>query len=145
MEKISINKEQLMPYIMGAFVGDDEIVSYYDKARMISSIMGACQDIHKKITQEYNDCVLVGIEEDNRKLGYFAYSPDRAYLVSFGINKSYRVLESLKEFWGFIKSDIGDTFQCMLFSHNKRAISWLEKCGMDILFENITILTFSQN
>lgn len=143
MTKKSINIDQLRQYVYAAFTGDEEIVPYFDKMKNIKSAADACENVYSKITNEYADAVLVGIEIDNEVAGYIAYK--ESLLISFSIGVKFRKVDYLIEFWDIIKGELPPVFQCVLYSHNSRAINYLEKSGMDILFENVTILQFSSN
>jgi hypothetical protein len=143
MTKKEINIDELRTYVFAAFTGDEEIVSYYDKMQNIKSASDACENVYSKITNEYADAKLIGIEIDNEVAGYLAYK--ESLLISFSLGLKFRKKDYLVEFWEIIKAELPKTFQCVLYSHNSRAINYLEKSGMDVLFENVTILQFSSN
>ena len=140
MDIVSIGIEDLKEYIYSAFIGDDEIIEIYDPNVNVRSIEDVCESVYEKIESLVAPCKINGVLIDEKKVGYFAYSNNM--LISFGFNKEYRSKEWLIEYWETIKSTIGCDFQCALFSVNKRAINWLKKQGMSVLFENITILTY---
>lgn len=143
MTQTKINIDQLRQYVFAAFTGDEEIVSFYDKMQNIKSAADACENVYSKITNEYADAVLVGIDVNGEVAGYIAYK--ESLLISFSIGVKFRKVDYLIEFWEIIKKELPPIFQCVLYSHNSRAINYLEKSGMDILFENVTILQFSSN
>ena len=140
MDIVSINISDLKGYIYCAFRGDDEIVNIYDPSVKMTSVEDVCESINEKIESLVDPCSISGIWIDGNKAGYFAYSQNS--LISFGLNKEYRNKNNLVDFWDAIKGAIGDNFQCALFSVNKRGIDFLKKCGMSVLFENITVLTY---
>ncbi len=140
IEKEFIAIDELMDYINSAFESDDELVDIYDPSVKVSSVKEVCENVYEKIESLIDPCSLIGVSIDGDKAGYFAYSHNM--LISFGLNKKYRNREYLIEFWGMIKDELGDSFQCALFSVNKRGIDWLKRQGMEILFENITILNY---
>lgn len=143
MRKKEVNITEIHGYIKAAFSGDHEIVQYYDKTQKVKSCEEATENVFTKIDKNYPDAKLIGIAENEEPIGYFAYNND--LLISFGINMKYRERDSLVTFWELIKSEMPKVFQCVLYSHNSRAINYLEKSGMDIVLENVTILQFSSN
>lgn len=141
MIKKQVDIDELREYIYAAFNGDDEIVGLYDRSVVVKSVKDVCENIVFKIESAENISNFA-ISHCGEKVGYFSYEGNN--LVSFGLNKEYRVKSILKRFWELIKEELGDDFTCALFSYNKRAIKWLEKNGMTVLFENITILKLCQ-
>lgn len=139
MKTIDVNMIGLKVYIESVFWDDDDILIYFDKEAGVKTTTDASVSVYKKIANQYYDAEKVGVEIDGYKVGYFVYMDE--LLVSFGVNKKYRNTEILSELWEEIKSRIGDTFQCVLYSYNTRAIGYLKKCGMKILFDNVTILS----
>lgn len=131
--------EELAAYIEEAFKEDYELVEYYDKSVNVKNVEDCIENVIEKIKTCYPDADMFGVEEYGCKIGYFVCTTD--LLISFGININYRDKETLDCFWKMIKKVVGDTFQCVLYSHNKRGINFLQKGGMIILFDNITILT----
>lgn len=65
---------------------------------------------------------------DDEEIGYVSCFSHNLY--SFGININYRTKDNLIEFWGRIKEVMGESFICMLFPQNERAINFLKKQGM---------------
>ena len=135
----AIYKEELPAYVEEAFKEDYDLVDYYDKNVNVKNVDDCIANVIEKINQCYPDADIYGVEEYGCKIGYFVCDND--LLISFGININYRDKDTLEVFWAFIKNTIGQTFQCVLYSHNKRGINFLQKGGMKILFENITILS----
>ncbi len=45
----------------------------------------------------------------------------------------HRTKETLAEFWNKIREVLTDKFACILYRNNTRAINWLQKCGMEIV------------
>jgi len=130
-------------YINAAFENDTELIGLYDKGVKVNSVKEVCDSVYEKLESLIEPCEMRGIVIGDKKVGYFTYSPK--VLTSFGLNKEYRTKEYLTEFWEAIKKAIGSDFQCALFNHNVRAIEWLEKCGMNIILENLTILYYAGN
>jgi hypothetical protein len=141
MNKVNIHIEQLKKYIDAAFSGDEDLIGYYDKGEHIETIPDACENVFLKIKGNYSEAVLVGLEIDSAAVGYFAYNC--TLLVSFGLAVDKRTKDNLIEFWEHIKGTLGNEFQSILYSYNDRAIGFLKKCGMDIIFDNVTILQYN--
>ena len=141
VQPIDIN--DLRVYVDAAFDGDDDILFYYDKKEKVKTISEACENVVNKVENQYDDSQIRGLKINGSKVGYFVYTND--LLVSFGVNKHYRNKAILTDMWEIIKKEMGDTFQCLLYSYNVRAVDWLKRCGMDILFENVTVLRFENN
>lgn len=139
MKFININIEDLDEYVYNSFIDDDDLMAYYDKNVEVNTTKDCIDNVLFKIKNYYKDANYFGVEINGTKEGFFVCTEE--LLISFGININHRSSEELKEFWGFIKNVMGNTFQCLLYSHNQRAIGFLQKGGMKVLFENITILT----
>lgn len=137
VKKISLI--ELNEYIYNTFINDKEIVKYYDKNIEIKNTLDAIINVTEKIEEVYSEADFFGVEINGNKAGYFVCR--ESLLISFGIGVEYRNREVLSDFWEHIKSTLGETFQCCLYSVNKRGIKFLEKGGMKILFDEITILT----
>lgn len=143
MQVKHIHIDELFSYVEQAFDNDDDILFYYDKKVKPKTIPDACRNVVDKINMEYSDSEIRGVLIDGNKAGYFIYEGDM--LISFGLNKEFRTREYLPVFWSYIKQELGDTFQCLLYSYNLRAVEFLQRCGMNILFENVTLLKFENN
>ena len=139
----SINIDKLREYVDATFEGDDDILFYYDKKEKVKTIPEACENIVNKIGIVYNGSELRGIKINGHKVGYFVYTDE--LLISFGLNKCYRNKAILTDMWEHIKLEVGDEFQCLLYSYNVRAVDWLRRCGMDVLFDNVTVLRFQNH
>jgi hypothetical protein len=138
MKKAIINIDQLKEYIDAAFYKDDELLRYYDKGECITTLGDACVNVFQKIKVNYPEANLIGITIKGLPVGYFAYCG--SLLISFGLDVNSRTKDNLIDFWDNIKSTIGSNFQSILYSYNDRAISFLKRCGMDIIFDSVTIL-----
>lgn len=144
MERVKINIESLKPYVYESFSNDQECIYNFDPKHQVNTWNEVSDIVYDKICLEYSESNIFGIEKDDEKIGYFVYHDD--LLISFAINSNFRNKNNLEEFWGIIKDEIGGTFRCILYSTNRRAIGWLNRyCGMDILFDSITILETSKN
>ncbi len=140
--------DKLQEYINAAFEGDEEIFLYYDRSQLVEKIEDICFNVREKIAVNYPDATWHGFSDEGVKIGFVVFQESlpekKTLLISFGINKKYRTPETLKDIWAAIKLLCGDNFNCVLYSYNTRAISWLEKCGMKKVFENVTILSSCQ-
>lgn len=135
----NINIDELKDYVYNAFIDDEELIEYFDKNANVKTTNEAIESVCEKIKSQYSDSAFFGVEINGIKEGYFVFREN--LLISFGMNKKYRNKEVLSEFWEEIKKHLGNSFQAALYSYNTRAISFLEKCGMKILYDNITILS----
>lgn len=138
MERKQIYIDQLKKYIDAAFCEDYDLLRYYDKGENIGTLEAACENVFEKIKRNYPEVILYGIHITGKPVGYFAYY--NTLLVSFGLDVNQRTKDNLVDFWRNITEVLGNGFQSILYSYNDRAINFLKKCGMDILFDNVTIL-----
>lgn len=143
MNAEKINIDSIKGYIYAAFKGDYECIGLFDPKYPVSSWEEAAQIVFDKIEGEYSDMNMVGLDRNGEMVGFFVYTKE--LLISFGINVELREETFLSKFWEIIKLTVGEPFQCVLHSVNKRAVGWLERCGMKILFESVTILGTSKN
>lgn len=142
-----IKIEELQDYINSAFEGDDELLSFYDRNANVKTLEDCCNNTFQKIRFSYPNAsyggldinvLNIGTEMKEKKIGFVVY--ENNMLISFGINKSHRDSDLLKLFWSDLKYLLGANFCCSLYSYNTRAIDWLKKCGMQVVYENITVL-----
>lgn len=148
-DKLSISKitlTQLRDYVEVAFVDDEDLIKFYDKSVHVEKTQDMVNNTHQKIVEyeeHFKECNSYGLEINNEKVGYFFTTRNPNMLVSFGMNKAYRNKMNLKTMYEAIYNELGGSFHCYLFSHNKRAIKWLERCGMNVSpneFNNISVL-----
>lgn len=133
-----INIDELSEYVFNALLDDDEIVKYYDKKCDMHTPFECVENLVNKIRKFYTYSFMAGIEINGQKEGYFVW--DDNILISFSISPKYRNKETLSIFWREIKKRLGKEFHCMLYSHNIRAIEFLQKNGMKIMYDEVTIL-----
>lgn len=138
-----ININDLRDYVEAALDGDEDILRFYDKKEKVETISEACSSVVNKIRIAYTESDIRGVKINGSKVGYFVF--DDELLISFGLNINYRNKVILTDFWEKIKEELGDTFNCLLYSHNERAIGFLKKCGMNIIFDTVTVLRFENN
>lgn len=143
MTVVEIHIDELLDYVEPAFSGDDDLLFYYDKKANVKTTKEAAENVIIKIRKSYIGSECRGIKVNGDKVGFFVYADE--LLISFGLNKEYRNKVVLGEMWQMIKGELGDSFQCLLYSYNVRAIDWLRRNGMTVLFENTTLLRFENN
>lgn len=141
MEVKKIDIDQFEDYVYNAFIDDEEIIEFYDRSANVKTVLEAIDNVCEKIKLVYPTAMIYGIEICGCKEGYFVFKDD--LLISFGMNVKHRNKETLKDFAEAIKSKLGNKFSSLLYSHNTRAINFLKKCGMKILFDHITILSYN--
>lgn len=141
MIKVVIHIDQLKEYIDAAFYKDEELLRYYDKGENIVTLSDAMENVYQKVKRNYPEAIIYGLKIKGFPAGYFVYY--NTLLVSFGLDIQHRTSEYLAEFWGIIKETLGSSFQSILYSYNDRAIGFLKKSGMDIIFDNVTILQYN--
>lgn len=143
MTTVNININDLKPFIDKAFEWDKEIIGIYDKSHKVETIDDVCKSIYNKIKNEYETALTIGVKKDGVNIGYFVTL--NRLLVSFGLSIEYRDREHLKQFFDIIKKHFNGTFQCVLYSYNTRGIGWLERCGMTLLYDEVSILQFNND
>lgn len=114
-----------------AFDGDLEIYKYYDPNIKVTSLSEIVEDIMKKI-KEYGEVNIYAVIVNKQEIGYFVSKED--HLISFALGAVYRVKEYLINFFALIKSRLGENFFTLLWVSNIRAIEYLLKQGMVIIF-----------
>lgn len=132
--------------IRKAFEGDNDILKYADPSETYDDVEALCKRIEDKLIEHSKTylCKFITVIRDNDVAGYFFYRVFPVTLISFGINKAYRKDAS---FFAEIKKELGRDFDCYVFSRNVRALKWLQKNGMKILFQSdlVTFLESPQN
>jgi len=127
-----IDFNSLPQYIKCAWEGDNDLSVFYDKAIEEKSLENMINDTRCKIEglSEMHDGVeILGIEYQEKVVGFIVLNDKLNYLYSFGINTHFRKKDILEEVFFYIKNKL-KTFFCLLNKYNNRAISWLKKCGM---------------
>lgn len=134
----TIHIDQLFPFLVGAFEGDHELAAYFDPGCSVNSWQDCCTAIDQKIRVNYPLAMIRGVRQEDKPIGYYIVEKDM--LISFGIHRSYRNEQKLPFFWSCIKNEFSGPFSCVLYSVNSRAIGWLKKSGMKLLFDHVSIL-----
>lgn len=138
-----IEQEQLYDCIRAGFYGDDDLKKYYDESCDIQCHEDMIFNTSDKLNDYPNffeNTKAFNVKLGEVCIGYFYVVENPAMLVSFAISKDFRSKENLINFFDMIKSKLNDSFTCMLFKKNSRAISWLIKCGMSVDHETELIV-----
>jgi len=118
-----------LPELVGiAYIGDDDLLLHYwgddfNLEEAVNETMFMVKTVNKEVEVECYSVVL-----DGEEVGYVCKIPNNLY--SFGININYRKKDILIEFWDRVKELMEDSFICMLYPQNTRAISFLKKQGL---------------
>ncbi len=139
MTEEMIHIDGLLPYLFATYEGDSELVAYFDPGCEVTDWQSCCSAIYQKIKANYSTATIKVVKDIYKPVGYYVI--ERDMLISFGLHKTYRSKNNLKKFWKLITSEFYGPFSCVLYSCNTRAIGWLQKSGMKLLFENVSILT----
>jgi hypothetical protein len=127
------NVDDLKGYIDIAFKEDVDLFKYFDTSIQVSSTKEMVESVFIKVKDYYKfflECTSFGVYSEDNPIGYFFILKNPNLLVSFSINKEYRNSETLSSYFDLIKEQFKEDFSCFLYTHNKRAINWLKKCGM---------------
>jgi hypothetical protein len=133
LKLLRINIYELKQYINIAFNDDYDFINYYDKNTKIKTIEELVEKTNEKILDYpsyFGTHYSYRVDFDNKSIGYLFITKKPNLLVSFSINKKYRNKEILKNYFDIIKKELGNSFCCLLYKENIRAINWLKKCGM---------------
>lgn len=140
----AISYEELKEAIDIAFDDDQEIVEMYDPNQKVSNLSEVKDNIYQKLFELKDIVECKGTYLEDKIAGYYIFID--SLLISFAINKKYRIPEHLNSFFELIKKDLGDLFICRLWDTNIRGIGWLVKNDMQIvdLEKNIVTLIFKK-
>lgn len=130
-----ISVSGLERYIESAWSNDADLVLFYDDNLVLKEHKNMVYNTCSKIEEYINNSSfawMYGIEYEGSPIGFVVVNVNTRLLYSFGVNKKYRVAKVLSSVWDFIYRILKANFSCFLFKHNKRAITWLEKCGMKV-------------
>lgn len=128
IELVEIMIFELRGFVEAAYEGDDDLLTDYHIRPMtyeeaVEETLAMISITSVGITMRY-----FGVLMDGDKIGYLVTFENNLY--SFSINIDYRCKSVLTEFWEHIVGVLGDSFICMLYPNNTRAINWLSRCGM---------------
>lgn len=126
LEKIS--NFELEPLVELAYRGDDDLLLKYwgddfNLKDAVNETMWMVREVSQEAPMDYYAVIL-----DDEEIGYVCKIPNNLY--SFGININYRTKNNLIEFWDKVKEVMEDSFICMLYPQNERAIRFLKKQGL---------------
>ena len=140
-----ISKTQLPQLVLISYLGDDELLNkFHVEPNMsfkmaVGSTLQMIYDLSSEKRLNYYKVIY-----NKMPIGYFVTFDNCLY--SFGINIDFRVKNILISWWQQIKKALGKEFYAKLYEQNTRAISFLEKCGMEIYHRDeinkvVTLLT----
>jgi hypothetical protein len=120
------------------FKDDKDLLKYFDPNSNAKNNKEASDEIYDKLVEfscQWN-CFF-----KKNKMGYIFYK--NGLLLSFCVKPKYRSKKNLNKFSNLIRSELGNSFSCYLYSVNTRAISFLEKMGLKKIESNnlITLLS----
>lgn len=139
VQKISIG--ELPALVSISFNYDDDLV---DKYHCINGDIDNCV-IHT-VQEIYQTSMMYKLRYykvliNKEPVGYFVIG--KLFLYSFAINIKYRKREVLLDLWSKIVKEIGNSFFCMLYNKNERAINFLKKQGMIVRDQGIDKITLT--
>lgn len=135
----AIHIDQLLPFLLATYEGDHELVAYFDPGCSVTTWKECCYAIERKVRENYPEATIKCVLDGDYPIGYYIFDGDM--LISFGMRPAYRKKEWLTALWEQITAEFSGPFSCVLYSINSRAITWLQKCGMKLLFDHVSILT----
>ncbi len=123
-----ITKFELQNLVEIAYKGDVELLDkYWGDGYSLEEAVGATMDAINKLDSDV-EISYYSVILDEEEIGYVCKFQNNLY--SFSININHRTKDNLIEFWERIKEVMEDSFICMLYPQNSRAVNWLERCGM---------------
>jgi hypothetical protein len=127
-----ISKTEIPALVEMSYVGDDELIDKYHhlciegKPTREFAVLASLHRIHEASQETKLNYYKVIFQK--KPIGYFVTFDNVLY--SFCINKKYRNKENLIGWFNQVKKTLGKPFQCILSTHNTRAIDHLIKQGM---------------
>jgi ribosomal protein S18 acetylase RimI-like enzyme len=121
------------------FKDDKDLLKYFDPKSNANNNLEASFEIYNTLVNDFSnrwDCFF-----KRNEIGYIFYK--KGLLLSFCVKPEFRNKENLNIFSNFIRSELGSSFSCYLYSINTRAIRFLEKMGLKKVDSNnlITLLS----
>ena len=131
IELVEIMNFELQGFVEAAYENDEELLTKYHIRPL--TLDEAVQETMNMImiTSVGLNMKYFGLLMDGDKIGYICVFENNLY--SFALNIDYRVPSILQCFWENIVEILGDSFICMLYPNNTRAIKWLERQGMCVV------------
>lgn len=134
-----ITYQELSKAIRAAFDSDKELLEkFYDPNVKVNDVDEAVKDVSRKVAT-FSEAEYRGVYDKNELVGYFVFR--NKLLISFGLNIGYRTRNYLREFFRLIRTEIKGKFGCLLFARNVRAIKFLVKQGMELMFTDGDLAT----
>jgi hypothetical protein len=144
IELKQISLDELEDAISISYLGDEDLFDKYhvDPFFTFEDCVESTFEMVKE-NSKYKECYYYKVLFEDTEIGYVVTYKE--CLFSFGINIEYRRKSILIEWWSKVKEVLDETFLCMLYDNNTRAIDFLKKNGMieidnKILEDNIVIL-----
>lgn len=134
VELIEIEKGDLPWLVYVAYKDDKDLWNKYhvEKLTLVDAVVSTLKMVEISAAEMELNYYKVRMEDEN--IGYVVVSGNHLY--SFGINIHWRTKEILKEWWELVTGILGESFTCLLFSNNERAIKYLKNRGMEIKWQN---------
>lgn len=147
LKLLKVELEDFKQYIDIGFRDDYQLELYYDKSAKVSGMDAMVDNTYDKIKDFYNffqDCNCYKVNFEDNDIGFVFLNKNPNVLISFSISSEFRNRFILKDFFNLICLELQNSFICLLFNENDRAINWLKKCGMkvDIISEEYTKLNY---
>lgn len=136
---VKISKPQVEELVKLSYRGDNDLCEKYHSIKgtydeLAKETMALIEGASKVYELEYYKVII-----NNQPIGYFITS--KKLLYSFGINMNFRKKDILVSWWENIKSVLGKAFTAILYDNNTRAISFLEKQGMELYKKHGNLIT----
>lgn len=131
---IEISKDELQDLITMSYAGDNDLLNKYHVKKFtlkeaVKSEINSINNIGLNLKMNYFKVMF-----NNKPIGYFVKSGK--FLLSFAISIQYRTKEILTDWWNELTKNMGKNFTCGLLSNNTRALDYMKKRGMKIIYEN---------
>jgi hypothetical protein len=131
MEAVRVqNWEEVKSIIQECFAGDVDLIGKYH-IKSGTSFYECVDDTFNVLRYYTNDDFEFYkiVEEDT--IGFFGIEPGLDYLTTFCLKVKHRTEKNKHEMWKLIVEKMGE-FNCALYAKNKRAITYLIKCGCKV-------------
>lgn len=136
---VKISKPELDSLVHYAYEGDMDLLEKYHPLK------GNLKDLAKETIRMVDgaskayEISYYKILIASKPIGYFV-TWDK-FLYSFAINLNYRKKDILISWWGEVRKVLGKSFSSILYDDNTRAISFLEKNGMEVFSRDKNLVT----
>lgn len=134
LEIFKIDKNDLRFFVKESYIGDQVgLDKFHIKKFTLDEAVDCTMDIineQEKQIPLYN----FGIFWNGLPIGYSVISKNLLY--SFCINIKYRTKEIILQWWNWVKEILGNEFYVILEKNNTRAVNFLKKRGMKVVYDN---------